>query len=61
MCVCSSWVGQNGYGKSAEEELGSSGDVTVKEAAQHMVEIMMNSTEEHTGMYLTKDMEKLPY
>jgi NAD(P)-dependent dehydrogenase (short-subunit alcohol dehydrogenase family) len=48
-------------GKRAGAELGSTGGNTVDLATLHMVEIMTRATEEHTGLYLAKDMEKLPF
>jgi NAD(P)-dependent dehydrogenase (short-subunit alcohol dehydrogenase family) len=38
-----------------------SGDVTIDEASQHMIEIMTGAKEEHTGLYLQKDLERLPF
>ena len=53
------WV-KSDMGAAAGEDFGT-GDVTIDEAAQHMIEIMQGSTEEHTGMYMQKDRKKLPF
>ena len=53
------WV-KSDMGAAAGEDFGT-GDVTIDEAAQQMIEIMQGSTEDHTGLYLAKDMKILPF
>ena len=53
------WV-KTDMGALGGDDMGS-GDVTVDEASQQMIEIMMCTTEEHSGSYLAKSMKKLPF
>ena len=61
MCIAvhPGWV-KSDMGAAGGEDFGS-GDVTIDEAAQHMVEIMTGASEEHSGLYLAKDLKKLPF
>jgi NAD(P)-dependent dehydrogenase (short-subunit alcohol dehydrogenase family) len=60
MAVHPGWVSTD-MGMRAGAEMGGTGDYTVDQATLHMVEIMTRATEEHTGLYLAKDMERLPF
>lgn len=53
-----------GWVKSDMGALGGdmgTGDITTDEAAGHMIDIMTGATEEHTGLYLAKDLKRLPF